>query len=96
MSKIQRKNHSEKFKARVALEAAKELKTTAELSREFAIHANQVTQWKRILLERAPELFVRGELREPNPDEMTSKLYQRIGELEVQLAWLKKKSGLVD
>jgi putative transposase len=96
MSRIQRKNHSEKFKARVALEAAKELKTTAELSREFALHANQINQWRRILLDHAPELFIRGGLREPSNDELIAKLYQRIGELEVQLEWLKKKSGFVD
>jgi len=94
---IRRKNHSDKFKARVALEAAKELKTTAELSREFSIHPNQILKWKQLLLESAYELFVRGRVpEEQSREELVSKLYQRIGELEVRLEWLKKKSGFVD
>ena len=96
MGRIQKKNHSEKFKSKVALEAAKVLRTTAELSREFGIHANQISQWKRILLERSPELFLRSDVKDSSQEELTMKLYQRIGELEVQLAWLKKKSGFVD
>ena len=96
-SGIRRKNHSEKFKAKVALEAAKELKTTAELSREFGVHPNQIMKWKGILVDAAPTLFERGRGQESRSgEELTGKLYQRIGELEVKLEWLKKKSGYVD
>jgi transposase-like protein len=97
MAGIHRKNHSDKFKAKVALEAAKGLKTTAELSREFSVHSNQIVKWKQTLLDSAYELFERG--RSPtgqNGEELAAKLYQRIGELEVKLEWLKKKSGFVD
>ena len=94
---IRRKNHSDKFKAKVAIEAAKALRTTSELSREFGVHPNQILKWKQILLESAPELFARGAgAQAHSEEELTSKLYQRIGELEVRLDWLKKKSGFVD
>ena len=94
---IRRKNHSDKFKAKVAIEAAKGLRTTAELSREYSVHPNQILKWKQILLEMAPELFCRGAgTQARSEEELTSKLYQRIGELEVKLEWLKKKSGFVD
>ena len=95
--KIRRRSHSDKFKAKVALEAAKGLKTTAELSREFAVHPNQILKWKQLLLELAPELFARGPGAQTCSDEeLIAKLYQRIGELEVKLDWLKKKSGFDD
>ena len=94
---IRRKNHSDKFKAKVALEATKGLRTTAELSREFGVHPNQILKWKQILLESSPELFCRGAgANTRTEEELVAKLYQRIGELEVKLEWLKKKSGFVD
>jgi len=57
MSRRPRRNHSSAFKAKVALEAAKEEMTTAELSQKFAVHHSQINQWKRELLDRATELF---------------------------------------
>jgi len=90
-----RKKHSDGFKARVALEALKGLRTTAELSREFGLHANQINNWRGVLLKRAPELF--GMDAVPISDEeLIGRLYQEIGRLKVELEWLKKKSGLVD
>ena len=97
MKGIRRKSHSDKFKAKVALEATKELRTVAELSREFSVHPNQIVKWKQILLESAHELFERGQLSTgQSGEELAGRLYQRIGELEVKLDWLKKKSGFVD
>ena len=96
-SRIKRKSHSDKFKAKVALEAAKGLRTLSELSREFGVHPSQIQKWKQTLLESAPELFSRsGGEQSRSDEELTSKLYQRIGELEVKLDWLKKKSGYTD
>lgn len=94
---IRRRSHSDKFKAKVALEAAKGLHTTAELAREFGVHPNQILKWKQVLLESAAELFARGtDVPGREGEELAAKLYQRIGELEVKLEWLKKKSGFVD
>lgn len=56
MSQI-RKVHSLVFKAKVALEAAKETKTLAELSQRFQVHPVQISQWKRQLMEQAESVF---------------------------------------
>jgi len=52
-----RKRHDAAFKAKVALEAAKGEKTIAQLSSEFGVHANQIRQWRKQLLEELPRLF---------------------------------------
>ena len=89
-----RKKHSEEFKAKVALEAAKGQRTYAELCREYGVHANQIYAWRDILIKRLPELFS-VERRQLLPDEnRESKLYEEIGRLKVELEWLKKKSGM--
>ena len=92
--KNKRKNHSAAFKARVAMAAAKGDKTIAELASEFVVHPTQIAQWKKQLLESTTEIFSRGRQREKaNQDELTSELYRQIGQLKVELDWLKKKSG---
>ena len=57
MSKRPRRNHSAVFKAKVALEAVKEEQTLVQLSERFQVHPNQITEWKKQLLEKAPEVF---------------------------------------
>jgi transposase-like protein len=95
--KNKRRNHSSAFKAKVALSAIKGDKTIAELASEYEVHPNQITQWKRKLLESVPEVFSRSRQREKEKqDELTEHLYQQIGQLKVELDWLKKKSGLDD
>jgi putative transposase len=93
--KNKRRNHSAQFKAKVAMAAAKGDKTIAELSSEFGVHPNQITQWKKQLLESLPEIFShRRQNDRHQQEELTSQLYQQIGQLKVELDWLKKKSGL--
>lgn len=90
-----RRRFSAEFKAKVALEAVRGQKTLAELADEHEVHANQITQWKKQLLESLPAVF--GRRREQDAaqqEELTSRLYQQIGQLKVELDWLKKKSGL--
>lgn len=92
-----RKHHGNGFKARVALEALKEDKTLAELSRRFGIHPMQIAKWKRLVRQKLPEIFSAGGLnREKEHEALVGELYREIGELKVQLDWLKKKSGLLD
>jgi putative transposase len=95
--KNKRRNHSAAFKAKVALAAVKSDKTIAELSSEYEVHPNQITQWKKQLLESLPDVFSRRRNNEQRDQEaLTSELYQQIGQLKVELDWLKKKSGLDD
>ena len=55
-----RKKHSDEFKARVAVEAVKGVRTLSELSSAFGIHATVIAHWKRQLLDRAPTVFSHG------------------------------------
>ncbi len=91
-----RKRHDATFKAKVALEAAKGERTIAQLSSEFGVHANQIRQWRKQLLEELPRLFSdRRRKQEKDDEELRSELYQQIGQLKVELDWLKKKSQIL-
>ena len=88
-----RKNHDSAFKAKVALEAIKGEKTMAQISSEYGVHANQIRQWRQRLLEEMPGVFSdRRQKKEKQNEEMTAELYRQIGQLKVELDWLKKKS----
>lgn len=87
------KNYSAAFKARVALEAVKKEKTMAQLSSEFGVHVNQIAKWRKQLLAGVSGLFSnKGEKRSKESEELQSELYKQIGQLKVELDWLKKKS----
>jgi len=91
-----RKNHSAAFKAKVALEAIKKEKTIAQLSSEYGVHPNQITQWRKRLLDEIPDIFSRRRKKKENEAEaLQSELYRQIGQLKVELDWLKKKSELL-
>ena len=93
--KSKRRNHSATFKAKVALAAAKGDKTTAELIKQFQVHSTQITQWKKQLMESLPEIFSLRRRQDLQKQEvLTNQLYQQIGQLKVELDWLKKKTGL--
>jgi putative transposase len=89
-----RRRFSASFKAKVALAAAKGDQTLAELASHFGVHPNQITKWKRQLLDGLPEIFSDGHRQDLRQQEaLTDRLYQQIGQLKVELDWLKKKSG---
>jgi transposase len=91
-----RKNHNGAFKAKVALEAVKGEKTLAQLSSEFGVHANQIGQWRKQLLNELPSLFANRRTKYDKEQEaLISELYRQIGQLKVELDWLKKKSHLL-
>lgn len=91
-----RRNHDSVFKAKVALDAVRGEKTIAQLSSEYGVHANQISQWKKKLLEELPELFSeKRRSREVDKEELEAELYQQIGRLKVELEWLKKKSQIL-
>lgn len=89
-----RKRFRAAFKAKVALEALKELKTLNQISQEFGVHSNQISLWKKELLTRSEELFGTNKDKEKAHNaELIPRLYQQIGQLKVELDWLKKKVG---
>jgi transposase len=88
-----RKKYSAAFKAKVALEAVKKEKTIAQLSSEYGVHANQITKWRKELLEQLPSLFSdKRKKKDQNTEATQDELYRQIGKLKVELGWLKKKS----
>ena len=94
--KRERKQHSPGFKAKVALEAVKEQRTLNELAGQFELHPSQVVQWKKRLVEGANELFNGRAQRDASQDSaLRDRLYQEIGQLKVELDWLKKKHELL-
>jgi transposase-like protein len=92
MEKKMRRKHSSEFKAKVALEALKEQKTMSQISQEYMLHANQISDWKKVVTERATELFEStAPAAEPDIESITAPLYQQIGQLKVEMDFLKKK-----
>ena len=90
-----RRRFSAEFKARVALEAVKNARTTNEIASAYGIHPNQLIQWKKQLLEELPLIFSDKRVKANKDQEaLEAQLYQQIGQLKVELDWLKKKSGL--
>ena len=91
-----KKNHDAAFKAKVALEAVRGEKTLSQIASEYGVHANQIGQWKKRLLEELPGLFSDRRRREGKEDEaQADELYRQIGQLKVELDWLRKKSQLL-
>ncbi len=89
----QRKRHSKEFKARVALEALKGVKTLSELASEYKLHPTQVRQWKAQVKTNAPDLFERGRgTGSSNEDVLAARLYEEIGRLKMEVDFLQKKS----
>ena len=88
---VKRKRHPASFKAKVALEAAKQTKTVAELAKAFQVHPVQISQWKRQLLDGAESLFRDGRRRDRDEGQaVQAELYERIGRLNMEVEWLKK------
>lgn len=93
--KRRRKQYSAEWKARVALEAVKAQRTVQQIASHYEVHPSLVVQWKRRLLEGAAGIFSEGpRAAEAADEELKAELYQQIGKLQVELDWLKKKSGL--
>ncbi len=94
MSEKKRTLMSSQQKAKVALEAAKGSKTVNEIAQEFGVHPTQVGLWKKALLENASQLFeVKRGSKVHDPQSDPERLYAKIGHLNMELEWLKKKSG---
>lgn len=97
MSRRPRRNHSPAFKSKVALAAIKGEQTVAELSQQFDIHPNQITQWKNQLLAQAAGVFENGNTSKEPPVDIKT-LHAKIGELTLENDFLESaltKAGLL-
>lgn len=90
-----RRSFNPSFKAKIALEAIRGVKTIAEIAKKHKLHATQINLWKKQLLESAEDVFLDGKPKPKASDKKdepeASELYEQIGRLKVQLEWLKKK-----
>jgi transposase len=91
-----RKRYDGTFKAKVVLESLKNEKTIAELASEYGVHPNQITQWRKQVLEDLPSVFSSKQAKKDKAyEEEKDELLRQIGQLKVEVEWLKKKSGIL-
>jgi len=89
-----RKSYDKTFKAKVALEAIKEESTLQELATKYEVHPNQISQWKKQLVEGAGDLFERPNKKsqvERNTESDRDRLLKTVGEMKIENDFLKKK-----
>ena len=90
--KKQRRKHTAEFKARVALEAIRGIKTLSEIAQEYEIHPVMVGNWKKEMLEHLPELFdKKGARRDKHSDQEKEQLHRKLGQLTMEVDFLEKK-----
>jgi putative transposase len=91
------KTYDAVFKAKVAIEAIKGEKTLAEIASHFQVHPNRIAIWKKQALEILAEAF-NGKHKKADmmAEQREAELYQQIGQLKVELDWLKKKSRMLE
>jgi transposase len=85
-----RRTHSPEFKAKVALAAVQENLTMAELVKKFDVHANQITDWKKQLLDSAPDVFGKGAKKADDTAEAVQELHAKIGQLTMENDFLER------
>ena len=88
-----RRNHSSAFKAKVALAAIKGDRTLVELSQQFDVHANQIQDWRRRLVEEADTVFGQGQRQREDNEGKVKELHEKIGQLTMENDFLER--GLV-
>jgi len=91
---MKRQRYSKEFKAKVALDAIKGQKTANEIAGEYEVHVSQINTWRKQLLAAVPEVFSgKTERSAVEHEAERDRLYQQIGRLQVEVDWLKKKTG---
>lgn len=91
---MKRRQFSKELKAKVAVEAIKGQRTVNELAQEYDVHVSQINLWKKQLLDAAPEVFGRaGEREAAEVEAERDRLFGKIGKLQIEVDWLKKKTG---
>ena len=95
--KNNRKIYDGNFKARVVLEVIRGQKTISEIASEYGVHPNQIINWKKKAIEKLPEILSNsngknGKNGKNSSSDLEAELYRQIGQLKVELDWLKKNS----
>lgn len=97
MSTKKRRVHSPETKAQVGLEALRGIDPVHAIAAKHKVHPVQVSQWKKEVSERLPELFGRkAEADTAELKEREKELFEEIGRLKMELEWLKKKAGQLE
>ena len=88
-----RRKHDSSFKAKIALEALANDRTVNEIAAKYQVLPAQISQWKRELINRANSVYEEGKKSASidDRDKEVSELHQKIGQLTVEIDWLKKK-----
>ncbi len=90
--KRQRRKHTPEFKARIALEAIKGIKTVSQIAKEFEVHPVMVSAWKKDMMERLPEVFEKKNTRkDKHIEQETEQLQRKVGQLTMEVDFLEKK-----
>ena len=95
MKNITKKSYSPAFKARVALEALREVDTIYELAKKYEVHTNQISKWEKRLLEEAADVFERPNKKSPEVEKAQRKqdmLLKTVGEMKIENDFLKKST----
>ena len=92
--KAKRRRHDPEFKARVALEALKGVKSIQQIAKDYQIHPVQVSEWKKTMTEGATGVFGPGKGKTEGEDVVQERraLHSKIGQLAVEVDFLRKKS----
>ena len=91
---MKRKQYTKERKARIALDAIKGHKTVNELAAEYEVHPTQINHGKKQALESLPMVFGNTQARRQAAQEAERDLlFQQIGKLQVEVDWLRKKTG---
>ena len=91
---MKRKKYSKELKSKVALAAIKGNQTANEIASEFGIHVSLVNRWKKQALEALPEVFGKDNVKQAKAAEIErDRLFQKVGQLQIELDWLKKNTG---
>jgi len=92
--KAKRRRHDPEFKARVALEALKGVKTIQQIAKDYDVHPVQVSEWKKTMADGAATVFGpgTGKTEAEEFERERAQLHAKIGQQAVELDWLTKKS----
>ena len=91
---MDREKHSKELKAQIALDSIKGQKTIAELASKYDVYVNQISICKKQLLDAVPAAFSNGKDKDAEKKEVErDHLYQKVGQLQIEVDWLKKKTG---